>query len=100
MCAAVSALHEFGFIHRDLKPENFLLDAGGHVKLTDFGLSRGTMSREVMDCLRNKFEKLKDAPLTLKSSFTQKYNTHTHKTTKKEFRAFSLVGSPDYSNIT
>ena len=37
---AVEHLHESGIIHRDLKPENILLSAKGHIKLTDFGLSK------------------------------------------------------------
>ena len=54
MFCAVFALHRIGFIHRDLKPENFLLDEGGHIKLTDFGLSGGSLSQEMVNILKIK----------------------------------------------
>jgi hypothetical protein len=39
LLTAVAACHAQGVYHRDLKPENILLDAGGQVRLTDFGLA-------------------------------------------------------------
>lgn len=35
---AVNSLNESGFIHRDIKPENILLNAKGHLVLSDFEL--------------------------------------------------------------
>jgi len=38
--SAVAYLHKLNVIYRDLKPENLLIDGEGHVKITDFGLSK------------------------------------------------------------
>lgn len=37
---ALDYIHSIGVIYRDLKLENIVLDEEGHVKLTDFGLSK------------------------------------------------------------
>ena len=37
---AIDHLHKNNILYRDLKPENILIASDGHIKLTDFGLSK------------------------------------------------------------
>lgn len=50
---ALDYLHRHRIIHRDLKPDNMLISNEGHIKLTDFGLSKVKLDRELslMDIL-------------------------------------------------
>ena len=41
LVCAIESVHKMGFIHRDIKPDNILIEADGHIKLTDFGLCTG-----------------------------------------------------------
>lgn len=40
MVLAIEEIHKLKYIHRDIKPDNVLIGADGHIKLSDFGLSR------------------------------------------------------------
>ncbi|KAF1983536.1 kinase-like protein [Aulographum hederae CBS 113979] len=39
MIICVEEAHRMHWIHRDVKPDNFLIGAGGHLKISDFGLA-------------------------------------------------------------
>uniref|UniRef100_A0A8B9L662 non-specific serine/threonine protein kinase n=1 Tax=Astyanax mexicanus TaxID=7994 RepID=A0A8B9L662_ASTMX len=46
LALALDHLHNLGIVYRDLKPENILLDEAGHIKLTDFGLSKESVDQD------------------------------------------------------
>ena len=37
---ALEYMHSLNILHRDVKPDNLVLEASGHIKLTDFGISK------------------------------------------------------------
>ena len=43
---ALEKIHSKNIMYRDLKPENVLIDIDGHIKLSDFGLSKQIRKRE------------------------------------------------------
>ena len=37
---SIESIHKLDCIHRDIKPDNILIDKNGHIKLSDFGLTK------------------------------------------------------------
>jgi serine/threonine protein kinase len=94
LAIAINAVHELNYVHRDLKPDNVLLDNMGHLKLTDFGLSKSFQDKDPPFLeVYNKIQ-ASDSVADNKSSTQDKKQRHEN--WKKRQKAYSTVGTPDY----
>ena len=100
MVLAIESVHEMDCIHRDLKPDNVLIDKDGHIKLSDFGLSKKL--EFILNCQKdNNNNSLKNRKLNEFNnkhlSYAEQFNEFKNlKNRKKREYAYSTVGTPDY----
>ncbi|KAH9607453.1 hypothetical protein KSS87_019350 [Heliosperma pusillum] len=87
---ALEYLHTLNVIHRDLKPDNLLIGPDGHIKLTDFGLSKVGLINSTNDL---------SGPSVSSSDFLGEENPGSmldQPPREKERQKHAVVGTPDY----
>lgn len=95
LCAAVASVHDMCFVHRDIKPDNILFGLDGHIKLSDFGLSKrfGRGKHELLELEKGEGPNLDERRMSLTQTVG---NEEDVKHMRERVIFESVVGSPSY----
>lgn len=91
---AIQSVHVLNYVHRDLKPDNILIDKEGHIKLSDFGLSK-SFGDEPVPYMKDYKKAMQDADNIGESKTGFSANKQKWKSRDRNL-AYSTVGTPDY----
>ncbi|PIA26624.1 hypothetical protein AQUCO_09100055v1 [Aquilegia coerulea] len=88
---ALEYLHSLRVVHRDLKPDNLLIAHDGHLKLTDFGLSKVGLINSTDDLSGPAV-----SVTTLLGEEESELSVSEHLNQRERRQKRSAVGTPDY----
>ncbi|TKX21635.1 serine/threonine-protein kinase-18 [Elsinoe australis] len=74
----IEEAHRMRWIHRDIKPDNFLIDARGHLKISDFGLAfDGWWGHDQGYFARHRYSMLDRLGIKVRGDYEDQTEAHT-----------------------
>jgi serine/threonine kinase 38 len=93
---SVDSIHQLEYVHRDLKPDNILLSGDGHIKLSDFGLSKTFIVEESETDSKALLMEATDNQSIKKNNQSNRRDKVSNWKKKARLTMYSTVGSSGY----